>query len=265
MYALAFMYGFISLTSCFAHIICFHGKEIIDTWKAAINEEDKDIHAKMMTVYPEVPQLWYAIFYIIMVGLSMLVVEVYDLQLPWWGLLVATAFGWELSFPICAMQAITGFSPGLNVITELTCGYMLPGKPIANMAFKSYGYMAMYQCQQFLQDLKLSVYMKIPPRAMLVVIINSHRDYLDGTSRDPQDLWTGVNPSIYWGSALIYGALGPKRMFNDGPYSFIYWGFLIGAILPVIQWGLSKKYPQIPWAKYNISILSIGMANYVGG
>ncbi|KAF9437307.1 hypothetical protein BGZ76_001256 [Entomortierella beljakovae] len=283
MYALGFMYGFVALSACIVHIICFHGKDIIKSWKAAINDKDLDIHQKMMAIYPEVPQLWYAAFFVVMVALSIVTVEVYDLQLPWWGLILAVVFGWALSLPICAMQAITGFSPGLNIITELICGYMLPGKPIGNMAFKCYGYMAMYQCQIFLEDLKLGVYMKIPPRAMLIaqtwgtivggiinyfvmlVIINSHRDYLDGTTDDPSGLWTGVSPSIYFGSALIYGALGPKRMFSQGQYQFVYWGFLIGVILPLIQWGLSKKFPKIDWAKFNISIIFIGMGAYPGG
>ncbi|KAF9198035.1 hypothetical protein BGZ49_001266 [Haplosporangium sp. Z 27] len=284
MYALAFMTGFISLAACVTHIICFHGREILDTWTAAISEKDEDIHNKLMQVYPEVPQLWYGIFYIFMVALSIFVIEVYHLELPWWGLLVGAALGWVLTLPICAMQAITGFAPGLNVITELICGYMLPGKPIANMVFKCYGYMAMYQCSILLSDLKLGIYMKIPPRAMfigqiwgaivgavfnyitMIIIINAHRDYLDGTVQDPSGLWTGNGSQIYWGSALIYGALGPNRMFSSkGPYSFVFYGFLIGAIIPIIQWGLSKKFPKVQWSMFNVSIFTQNIGSYVGG
>ncbi|KAG0005143.1 hypothetical protein BGZ80_010275 [Entomortierella chlamydospora] len=284
MYALAFMVGFIGLAACVSHIICFHGRDLIKTWRSVANDKDTDIHVKMMSIYPEVPQIWYAIFYIIMLALSIFVCEEYKLQLPWWGVILAAAIGWIMSLPICAMQAITGFSPGLNIITELICGYMLPGKPLANMTFKCYGYMAMYQCQNFLQDLKLGVYMKIPPRSMFIaqfwgtvvggilnyytmlVIIDVHRAYLDGTDQDPNGLWTGVSTQIYWGSALIYGALGPRRMFSsDGPYGFVFWGFLIGFILPVIQWGLSKKYPSVQWEKFNVTVITIGMSAYVGG
>ncbi|KAF9205240.1 hypothetical protein BGZ49_004310 [Haplosporangium sp. Z 27] len=284
MYALAFMTGFISLAACVAHFICFNGADFIKTWKSASNEKGEDIHHKMMKVYPEVPQLWYAAFYIVMLALSFVVIEVYHLELPWWGLIIAALIGWAMVIPISAMQAITAFSPGLNIITELICGYMLPGKPIANMVFKCYGYMAMYQCQLFLSDLKLGVYMKIPPRSMfvgqlwgtivggvfnyftMILIINSHRAYLDGTSQDPSGLWTGVGPQIYWGSALIYGALGPSRMFSiDGPYGFVFWGFLIGALIPVIQWGLSKKFPKVKWSLVNISIITSGMSAFVGG
>lgn len=60
-------------------------------------------------------------------------------------------------------------SPGLNVITEYILGLIMPGKPIANVCFKTYGYISMAQAVSFLQDFKLGHYMKIPPRSMFVV------------------------------------------------------------------------------------------------
>ncbi|KAF9120414.1 hypothetical protein BGX30_003178 [Mortierella sp. GBA39] len=284
MYALGFFFSFVALAGCVSHIICFNGADIMKSWKAAVGSDDEDIHTKMMRTYPEVPQLWYAAFYIVMLGLSMMVCEVYGLQLPWWGVLVACVLSWLLTLPICAMAAITGFSPGLNVITELICGFMLPGKPIANMAFKCYGYMAMAQCMTLLSDLKLGHYMKIPPRAMFVsqcwgavvggifnyltmlVIINAHRDVLVSPDGDPAGVWAGNNPKIFWGSAQIYGALGPQRMFSSaGGYSFVYYGFLLGAILPIILWALSKKWPNVSWEKFNITIIAGGMSAFSNG
>lgn len=35
------------------------------------------------------------------------------------------------------------FNVGLNVITEFVAGYMFPGRPLANMMIKVYGYMTM--------------------------------------------------------------------------------------------------------------------------
>lgn len=61
---------------------------------------------------------------------------------------------------------------GLNVITELVIGYMYPGKPLANVAFKTYGYISMSQALSFLADFKLGHYMKIPPKAMFLVQVN---------------------------------------------------------------------------------------------
>ncbi|KAG0376601.1 hypothetical protein BGX24_007488 [Mortierella sp. AD032] len=284
LYALVFFVSFVALSGCVSHIICFHGASIVSNWKRAIDGDGDDIHSRMMRKYPEVPQLWYAAFYVVMAALAILVCEVYIKQLPWWGLVVALALGWVLTLPICAMTAITGFGPGLNVITELVCGYILPGKPIANMTFKCYGYMAMYQCMNLLSDLKLGHYMKIPPRAMfisqfwgtligscfnyltMVLIIDSQRDALTGNKPDPYGLWTGQRVETFWGSGLIYGALGPARMFSGSSrYSFVYYGLLVGAIVPVILWTLSKAFPRFPWSNINVSIIAGGMSAFPNG
>lgn len=45
-------------------------------------------------------------------------------------------------------------------------GYVLPGKPIANLLFKIYGRISTIHALSFLADLKLGHYMKIPPRCM---------------------------------------------------------------------------------------------------
>lgn len=64
-------------------------------------------------------------------------------------------------------------TPGLNIITEYIMGIIYPGRPIANVCFKIYGYMSMAQAVSFLQDFKLGHYMKIPPRSMFIVQVNS--------------------------------------------------------------------------------------------
>lgn len=143
MYALGFMTSFIALAGCCSHVFFFHGKEIWAQWKSAVGSDKEDIHTKMMKVYPEVPQLWYGAFYVVMAILACIGCEFYGTQLPWWGLLLALALGFILTLPIGVMNAVTGYGPGLNVITELVIGYILPGKPIANMTFKCYGYMGM--------------------------------------------------------------------------------------------------------------------------
>lgn len=55
------------------------------------------------------------------------------------------------------------------MITEYIIGLIIPGKPIANVCFKTYGYISMSQAVTFLADFKLGHYMKIPPRSMFIV------------------------------------------------------------------------------------------------
>lgn len=64
-------------------------------------------------------------------------------------------------------------TPGLNIITEYIIGYLYPGRPVANMCFKVYGYISMSQALTFLMDFKLGQYMKIPPRAMFMAQVRN--------------------------------------------------------------------------------------------
>jgi hypothetical protein len=64
-------------------------------------------------------------------------------------------------------------TPGLNIITEYAMGLIYPGRPIANVCFKTYGYMSMAQAVSFLSDFKLGHYMKIPPRSMFLAQVLS--------------------------------------------------------------------------------------------
>ncbi|KAF9115743.1 hypothetical protein BGW39_002970 [Mortierella sp. 14UC] len=100
----------------------------------------------------------------------------------------------------------------------------------------------------------------------MVLIINSQRGILDGTKDDPTGLWTGQRVDTFWGSGLIYGALGPAKMFAfDGKYWFVYIGFLIGFIVPFILWVLSKVFPKYGWSKFNIAIIAGGMGAFPNG
>ena len=50
---------------------------------------------------------------------------------------------------------------GLNVITEFVAGIIIPGDPLANVTFKTYGYITQYQALLLISDLKLGHYMKV--------------------------------------------------------------------------------------------------------
>ncbi len=70
------------------------------------------------------------------------------------------------AIPSGIISAVTNQAIGLNVLTELIIGYLLPGRPVAMMLFKTWGYITMVQALNFTSDLKVGHYMKIPPRSM---------------------------------------------------------------------------------------------------
>jgi OPT family oligopeptide transporter len=68
------------------------------------------------------------------------------------------------TLPLSVIRATTNQQPELNVITELIIGYALPGRPIAMMLFKTWGYNTVKRALQFTGDFKLAHYMKVAHR-----------------------------------------------------------------------------------------------------
>jgi len=86
--------------------------------------------------YDPVPGSWYASVGIAMLIAAIYVITFYPMQLPIYGLFLAVLIA-LVFLPACGIiAATTGTVIGLNVITEFVAGFLLPGKPIANVTFK---------------------------------------------------------------------------------------------------------------------------------
>lgn len=79
-----------------------------------------------------------------------------------------TIYKYELAHHPTLLITAGEQKPTLNIITEYIIGYLYPGRPVANILFKVYGFISMKQAITFLQDFKLGHYMKIPPRSMFL-------------------------------------------------------------------------------------------------
>jgi len=175
------------------------------------------------------------------------------------------------------IQAITNQQVGLNVITELVIGYMLPGRPIAMMMFKTWGYITMAQALQFSSDFKLGHYMKLPPRTMFWAQVVC--TVVAGTVQLGVQAWMFTNiegmcspkqkdgficPSteVFGTASIIWGVIGPARQFSKGQlYYALTFFFLLGMLCPLIGWLLSKKFPE-SWVRYlNFPVIFSGTGN----
>lgn len=72
---------------------------------------------------------------------------------------------------------------------------------------------------------------------------------------DPANLpegspWTCPTDEVFYNASIIWGVVGPQRMFgNLGNYAFINWFFLVGFLAPVPVWILTKVFPGKEWIK----------------
>ncbi|KAI3904268.1 hypothetical protein MKW92_041097 [Papaver armeniacum] len=278
-FAVSYGIGFAAVTATLTHVALFHGKEIWEKWTAsrASRKEKEDIHTRLMKEYKEIPNWW---FYLMLgatfvISLLLCIFAKNEVQMPWWALILACAIALIFTLPISIITATTNQTPGLNIITEYIMGLLMPGKPIANVCFKTYGYISMTQAIAFLQDFKLGHYMKIPPRSMFLVqligtiiagvintgtawyMLNSVKNICQDDLLPANSPWTCAQDRVFYDASVIWGLASPKRIFGvDGNYMALNWFFLGGALAPALVWVLHRKFKKHTWiALINMPII----------
>ncbi|OVA15236.1 Oligopeptide transporter [Macleaya cordata] len=266
-FALSYGFGFATIASTLTHVGFFYGREIYERSRASYNGK-VDIHTRLMRKYPDIPNWWFYLLLVATVAVSLILCTVLkdQVQLPWWGLLFSCALAFIFTLPISIITATTNQTPGLNIITEYVMGIILPGYPIANVCFKTYGYMSMAQAVSFLNDFKLGHYMKIPPRSMFLVqfigtiiagtiniavawwLLTSIEHICHEELLPENSPWTCPGDLVFFDASVIWGLVGPMRIFGPlGNYPALNWFFLGGALGPVLVWLLHKAFPKQSW------------------
>ena len=275
-YIMSYALNFAAVTAVFVHCALYHGKDIIAKIKDA-SHGGEDVHRKLMRNYKEVPSWWYMVLFIIVFVLAIVVIHVYDTQLPIWGLIVSIIISLANFLPQGLLEAITNQHVGLNIITELIAGYLFPGKPIANLMVKLYGFIPMRQGLDFSRDLKLAQYMKVPPVLLFSMQIYStifaalvnvgvqrwmRFNIEDICSPNQANGFICANGRTIYNASIIWGAVGPRKMFSPGQmYHAILWFFLIGALVPFITYVLHRKFPRKWFGKLNAPVFFTGPGN----
>ncbi|CAF1251517.1 unnamed protein product [Didymodactylos carnosus] len=263
-FAITYGASFAALPAAIVHVVLCYGKDIWRQLTMSITEAMNEIHAKLMAKYPEVPEWWYTILFIVNFFLACIVCHFGDLM-PWYWMFLCVSMAFVLLLPVGIILATSNQQIGLNIVTEFIAGFAMAGYPIQNVTFKTYGYITQSQALLYLQDLKLGHYMKIPPRRMLfaqviATIISSVVSYIVAnyliihiknicTELDVQ--WSCPNIEIFYSASVLWGAVGPTRMFvkNDVSYYNLLWFFPLGAVLPAIPWLLIKRFPKQTWLR----------------
>ena len=84
-------------------------REIWQLSKSAFQEKRMDVHTRLMSKYNQVPEWWFVCILIANIGLTIFACEYYidQLQLPWWGVLLACALAFFFTLPIGIITATT--------------------------------------------------------------------------------------------------------------------------------------------------------------
>ncbi|PCH41947.1 small oligopeptide transporter, partial [Wolfiporia cocos MD-104 SS10] len=248
-FAMSYGLSFATITAVAVHSILYLAKPFMIYIRQPLSE-NSDIHAQLMSRYPQVPHWWYACILAVTFLFSCLCIKLWPTDMTIWALIIALLIALLYMIPAGMIQAVTNQQIGLNVITELIVGYMLPGKPVAMMMFKTWGYITMSQTMMFASDFKLGHYMKIPPRPMFWCQVIS--TMIAGTVQLGIETWYGhasgftcANSEVFATASIVWGVIGPALTFSKGRlYYPLLFFFILGAVCPLIVWALSRKYPK---------------------
>lgn len=273
-FGLAYGMSFAGIIATVTHTVCFHGKEIVKQIKS---QGKPDVHFRLMKQnYRGIPEWWYAVLFLVAFALSVVTVRCWPTEMPVWSLVLAIIILAVFLIPVGVIYALTNINIGLNVLAEFIIGYMLPGKPLAMMFFKTFGYITNSQAVTFAQDMKLGHYMKIQPRLLFwaqlvatvwsalvqVGVLRWSYGAIDNLcSQDQKDHYTCPNGRVFFNASIIWGAIGPKRVFSKGGIYYQTLFFHLLGLLPVVNWLVLKKWPKssIRWLNWPVFFMGTGM------
>lgn len=257
----------------------WHRKQIIQSlrsiWDRKTREEDfNDVHNILMRQYDECPDWWFLLVLAVSFVLACISVTVWPTGMPVWGVLIAVLFTVFLQIPFGMLTAITNIELPTSILSLLIGGYALEGKAIPNMVFMLYSYVSTSQALNFVADLKMSHYAKIPPRVVFaaqvyatliaaLVAFAVNRWVLtnvdDLCSEYQKERFSCPHTHTYFMSSILWGVVGPRRLFGPGgPYRAIIYCIPLGIILPVGVYFAAKRWPKSFWRSVNVPILLAG-------
>ncbi|KAJ7106264.1 OPT oligopeptide transporter protein-domain-containing protein, partial [Mycena epipterygia] len=286
-YAVVYGVFFATYTATLTHAFLYHRHEIAHGFRSILSrrktsEMHADVHVRLMEHYNEVPEWQYFVVLVCAIALGAAGVGVYPTQtspaVVLYGVFLALIF----AIPIGIIASITNVEITLNVLAEMFGGLWFKGNAVAMNYFKSYGFITTSQTISFASDLKLAHYCHISPRLtfwaqIYATIISSFvctgilnfqmTKIPDVCTPEQVDHFTCPNINTFFTASVLWGTLGPKRMFGAGGiYNGLLWCFLIGAILPIPFYLLRKRvkvleYVHLPvlltggliWAPYSMA------------
>lgn len=272
-FAISYCLSFASIIATLVHTALFHGKDIMLQLK---RKEKPDVHARLMRQnYKNIPEWYFGIVFLLAFGLAIATIRAWNTEMPVWALIVALLIAIVFLFPVGIIYSITNIAVGLNVVTEFIIGYMVPGKPLAMMFFKTFGYITNNQAVTFAQDMKLGHYMKVSPVLLFwaqlwatiwgslvqIGVLRWAYGAIDNLCDSKQkNGYSCPNGRVFFNASIIWGAIGPKRIFSNGAiYYKCLFSFLLG-FLPVVNWLILKKWPnsKVRWLNWPVFFSGTG-------
>ncbi|KAK9452720.1 OPT oligopeptide transporter protein-domain-containing protein, partial [Dipodascopsis uninucleata] len=257
MYTLSFVFIFLTEWPTLKQFVKNTVKNISFKSKNSVFSGFNDPFSVAARKHQEVPDLWFLAVLVTSFVFGIIGVAVYPSQTPVWVVVVVILIGIALLIPTSVVYAVTGYMLEMNELASLICGYMIPGNPIGNVVSRLYGYNTDAQAENFIGDMKMAHYSRLPPRAVfrgqiiavcVQIFVTLAAVYVvlglpDVCTLTQVNKFTCPYSQGIYTAALLYGVVGPDRILNT-VYPTIKYCFLIGACLGVFFAVVRKYFPR---------------------
>lgn len=214
---------------------------------------------RVMMKYPETPESWYMVMFVISIVLCIVLFAIYDfLELKWiWTVFMALGFALVFVYPDNVLRARTTHTFSLSTVLEIISGVGLKGHPTGVIMGRVFAIQVLGQVDNWVNQLAMANYVGIAQRALFRIQVvtmvcvslveagliswqtsGALKDicgYTDGNRR-----FTCPNERSTFNAAVQYGLIGPQVVFQQ-LYPSLGYIFLFGALYPVPFW-LGRKY-----------------------
>ncbi|KAG2353183.1 OPT oligopeptide transporter protein-domain-containing protein [Suillus spraguei] len=230
--------------------------------KQDIDDENIDPHYKQMLKYPDAPNSWYFVVFLLAFIVALVVIYKTNSTLPWWGFIISLLLAtisicflvhssqlqdWDSASSRRSLSSISIFN--ISICSQVCPDdWWLPSQGTASGKYVLRSIRIQYcpQAQLLLRDLKIAQYAKLPPRAaftaqilgtllgavlnfiMMNSIIDNQREIL--LSVQGTNIWSGQQPQMYNSQAIAWGGLS-NELFSVGErYQWVPWSYLLGLL-----------------------------------
>ncbi|KAJ7174114.1 OPT oligopeptide transporter [Mycena crocata] len=294
MWGIFFWYA--SYISAFVWFGLFVGPKLVHIYKA--RRARRSAHTDRLTKLIEANYRditlyeWTGLFLIPAIVLLVVVIKG-GIYMPLFTYFIGLLFGAAATLPMASIYALSGFMlvSGCRSLfkypTDLLCSSR---HPLGQLAYRIISGNVWYDCYPVLEDQKASPeivfqighYLHLPPRQVIGIqimaafvglpvnygvmrwILDTKLDYLTGVLADPTGQWTAQDFKSYNTAGIQYALVGPTRLFANTVYRPLTYGFVVGAVAPLLIWLAHKKFPRLNLDKWNTTIFFASSATFRG-
>ena len=184
-----------------------------------------DPHYRLMMAYEDVPSWWFGLLWIGSAEVGLMTSRLAQSDLEWWAFLVAIIISSVALIFFAAMTAMFGFKLNVQPLIQMVGGYLLPGRPLANLYFATFGYNSLYQALLLLQDLKLGQYVHLAPKCtfsmqIIGTVIGCMMSYIimEQITTEKSEILLAIQGTNIWSGQVLQKENSAVRILGHDPH-----------------------------------------------